>query len=52
MNDALNELNIEEITSDIFKTYGNDIAPLSNLLITLQNLKFYIGKIVMMIYHC
>lgn len=52
VNDALNELNIEEITSDIFKTYGNDIAPLSNLLITLQNLKFYIGKIVMMIYHC
>lgn len=39
VNDALNELNIEEITSDIFKTYGNDIVPLSNLLITLQKPK-------------
>lgn len=39
VNNTLNELDIEEVTSDIFKTYGNDIVPLSNLLIILQKPK-------------
>lgn len=40
-NNTLNELDITELTSQNFKTYGNDEAPTGTLLTTLQKPKIY-----------